>query len=319
MAMIRIFAVALCLSPSFAKAQAKAEISGPDSIKAGNLVVLNSVASQADASEWIFPENLAGRYIQSGDQVVFSVRESGEFKFSLVAVSVTSGPPAEMAIDLDVDSHTVTVTHGIDDPVVDPAPDDPIDSVPTLGLRELSRDSAIKLDDPPTARALARGLSQIEEGPINEMKAKSSAVVEAVLSNRVGSSRDKDWLGVWRRPVHAAGKATSSAALKSDYTAISQGLIDAVNELEATTQLVPMPVPDPVPNNPQVTVVFYTGPNCAWCEKWKRDVMPTITSWGFVVEERQGTWPWPRFEVIRNGKHYRIEGYADEVRFRKFL
>ncbi|MCA9182164.1 MAG: hypothetical protein KDA51_11950, partial [Planctomycetales bacterium] len=70
MALIRnCFALAAMLLSATALAQAKAQIDGPTESQAGNLVVVSSVGSVADKTEWIIPDSLNGRYIQTGNQL----------------------------------------------------------------------------------------------------------------------------------------------------------------------------------------------------------------------------------------------------------
>ncbi len=152
------------------------------------------------------------------------------------------------------------------------------------------------------------------------MVAKSQAAVETVMLARKGNSREKDWLGMWRRPINAASKATTPEQLRSVYQAIAAGLEDSLAQAQYP---VPEPIPDPVPNQPTpspTVVTIYSRPDCSWCTKWKRTVMPTLQSWGWEIREAYSDGSVPRFDVNVPGRATeRFVGYQDESRFRVFL
>lgn len=319
MAVIRLLAVASVLLCSIATAATKAVIDGPTDELAGNMIVLNTSATVADVKQWIIPPALEKRHIQTGNQLAFAVRENGVYRFGLVAVSVTGEKTAE----INVAVHTVTISGGFapvepdpgnpdPDPKPDPDPDPPVASE----IRKLSREAAVRLNDPATAETLAKVLKQIPLESMEMMAAKSQAAVEAVLLARKGTSREKDWLGVWRRPINAASKATTPEQLRSVYQAIAAGLEDSLAQAQ-------YPVPDPIPNqpNPSPTVVtIYSRPDCTWCERWKQTVMPTLQSWGWEIREAYSDGSVPRFDVNVPGRATeRFVGYQDESRFRIFL
>ena len=203
--------------------QAEAVIDGPTEMEAGNLVVLNSVASKGDAKEWIFPENLKGRYIQLGDQVVFSVRESASFTFILVAVEVSE------EVQIDTVRHTVVITNGIDsEPPTNPG--DPPNDPPTGDLdkvKKLSQEAAKKLADPSTARALASAIRKIKQSDLVTMKTEVAIAVESVFLSRKGVSRDKNWSDTWRRPVSESINPSSPEEYSAILRAIADGLESA--------------------------------------------------------------------------------------------
>lgn len=303
-----ILAMALLVGAVFA--ETKAEISGPDKSRAGDLVVLNSVTTKGGSKKWIVPPELANRYLETEHQIAFSVRENGVFTFHLVAASIEDGK-----IQLDTDSHVVTITDGFD--VCDPPPTEPGDPSdppppdkpdPPDRLKEISQSAAAQLNDPTTAQALAETLSLIvEEDSIDKMRAEVSAAVEGVFLRREGESRTKDWLNVWRRPVSDSITANTPAEYKAALTAIRMGLVDSVVDSEK-----------PIKPPSKTKIVFYTRENCGWCGRWSREVRPTIESWGWEVLPVDSAGAVPQFDVTVPGKPtIRLKGFQDASRFRE--
>lgn len=320
MAIARIFAVAVvllttCQWNGYAKT-AKATIEGPTESKAGNLVVLNTGSSKADATQWIIPDELDGRFVHIGTQLAFSVRESGRFKFYLVAVSHETDETAAGQIHIDVAAHTVTITDGFGeckpgepvDPVDPIDPINPVDPEPPIEgyrqIEDLSRESARRLDDPSTATSLANVLRQIRQASLAEMRKSVSDAVEAVFAMRRGPSEGKAWDVEWRKPLDQAVEKlgiTTSEQYQKVLAAISKGLIDSVTI---------SPSPNP-PQLPTVQITFYTqGDACSWCVKWKREVKPVADAVpGWIITSVATTGSAPQFDVRVGNKVQRLVGY----------
>lgn len=296
--------------------QAKAQIDGPDTQQAGNLVVLNSVASISDSIKWIIPETLAGRYIQTGEQLAFAVRESGSFTFHLVAVTVDE----TNAADIDVATHTVTITDGFGDPCLNPGPgkpdqptdpDEPTDPdqpdpVPDFAeLEKLSKNAAASLGDPATATTLAKVLRSIKLDDLTTMRATVAGAVEAVMLGRNRESQTKDWLGVWRRPIDGAISVDTPEQYLAALAAIASGL-------EATIGNAPAPAPVP-----QKLIKMMTRSDCTWCAKWRDEVKPGLVAKGWKVEELISGGSVPRFEVEVGGEKHLLIGFQTALSFEK--
>ncbi|TWU22471.1 hypothetical protein Pla52o_35270 [Novipirellula galeiformis] len=310
---LSMFLGALLCATAFGEAVAK--IDGPETSEAGNLVVLNSGNSKGHVKRWIIPPALENRYIQTESQIAFSVRESGEFRFALVAVDVTG----EATADVDVATHTIAITNGICDPVTpDPSdPDGPTNPDPPANsqLREISRDAAAKLNDPTTASALAAAISAVNLGTLDAMKADAQAAIESALLERKGASRDADWLSTWRRPINDGIKATTPGGFLADLQAIASGLIDSVGSAKPP---VPAPVPDQ-PSAPKTFVTMFSRPDCSWCNRWKSEVWPTLESWDWELKEVFSTQSVPQFEIASPGFGVaKMTGFQDVEKFRKF-
>lgn len=317
MALIRSCGViAALMFCSLAFGQAKAQIDGPETSQAGNLVVLNSTASVADAMKWVIPEALEGRYIQTGNQLAFSVREEGAFVFHLVAVVVDESNPPH----IDVATHTVTITDGFgvcppDEPTDPDEPDqpgEPTDPPAPPGdfadVAELSERAAKALADPKTATALAAALGTITLADIDVMRGQCSAVIETVFLARDRESQDKDWLNQWRKPLDTLveqKKVTKAADYLAVIKAIANGLQAAIGSGQ------PSPQPPPAPVQPEVTITFWTqGDSCTWCKTWEREVMPQATATpGWKVVEQKTIGSAPQFDVRVGSKTQRLVGY----------
>ena len=293
MDLIRSLAAFAVFACSLVFADAKAQIDGPTESPAGNMVVLNSVATKADAQQWIIPEALGGNYLQVGNQLGFAVGTAGKYKFGLIAVEVTG----EESADIDIAFHTVTITGSLCDPGQPDKPDEPDQpppeepDQPTEKLRDVSYQGAVTLQDPSTAEDIARVLESIKAEAIETMAAKTTASIEAVLLNRKGESRDKDWLSEWRRPVNAEIRATTPEGRKRELDAAAAGLRDSLADSPAEP-----PAAEPRPETVHVTMI--SRDDCPHCNTWWRDVRPTLESWGWIVERKSGPGTVPRFEVI---------------------
>lgn len=319
MALMRHFSLLALLICTPLFGQAKAQIDGPSEQQAGNLVVLNSVASVSDALKWVIPESLAGRYIQTGEQLAFSVRESGSFTFHLVAVTVDE----TNAADIDVATHTVTITDGFGDPCPEPEPGEPDkptdpdepdqpEPVPDFAeLEKLSKDAAASLSDPATATALAKVLRSIKLADLPTMRATVAGAVEAVMLGRNRESQSKDWLGIWRKPVDESIQVETAEQYLAALKAIASGL-------EAAIGSTPAPSPAPAPA-PQKLIKMMTRVDCSWCSKWRDEVKPGLLAKGWKVQELTSGGSVPRFEVIVGGETNLLIGFQPATSFEKFL
>lgn len=307
--------LAVACLPALTLGQATAIIQGPDTSKAGNLVVLSSLDSEGEATRWIIPKQLDGRYITTEGQLAFAVRESGKFTFHLVAVACV----ADAEPDIAVDSHTVQITDGFGEPAPpDPGepgepgepPEQPTPAPDLEALRDLSREKAVAVDDPPTAKALANALRNVSIQPLEQMRANVSERVEGVLLNRSGDSQNKDWLSGWRKPVSKAITAESPERYREELRAVAAGL-DAAAGVEP-------PEDDDDPRKVH-RVTMLTRDNCGWCTRWKSEVKPKLIEAGWEVDEKQHSGPVPQFDVVVGTKTTRLTGYTDASTFAQFM
>lgn len=309
-------ALAAMLLSATAFGQAKALIDGPTESQAGNLVVVSSAGSVADKTEWIIPDTLNGRYIQTGNQLAFAVRDAGAFTFHLVAVVVSETGP-----DIDVDSLTITITDGFGvcpPPVPDPGPDDPTNPDPVEpdppgptpiyeDIEQLSEKAARELGDPKTTETLARALATVKQDQLATMRAQVSMAIEAVMLGRDRESQDKDWLNVWRRPLNQLIESKNITEPK-DYLSAVQALASG---LMAAIGSSPPSQPSPGPVKPDVEVVFFTqGDRCHWCVRWKNEVMPKAEKQpGWKVIPKPTTDAAPHFEIRVGNRVEKFSGY----------
>lgn len=144
--------------------------------------------------------------------------ETGVYVISLPGTHILDvNVISESPLQWDDELVTVTVGEAPDDPT-DP-PDDPTDPpepvpVPVLdGLRKLSAESAARLNDSPTAKALAAAIRSTDaeleamcaRGQCPGLPAAKSAMVAAIeqtLLLRPGKSRMVNWLDGWRVPIN---------------------------------------------------------------------------------------------------------------------
>jgi hypothetical protein len=74
-----------------------------------------------------------------------------------------------------------------------------------------------------------------------------------------------------------------------------------------------------IPSVRHGVIEFYTGNNCVWCEKWKRDVLPACVKAGWRIDTRIGAGAVPYFTVWQNGKAYKHQGYMSLAAMKKLL
>lgn len=218
------FSLLLTFVSATSYGQASAVITGPTEARVGKFLTLNSSSSVADSVAWIRPDNLSDNWAECKDVLFFSPQEPGVYRFILVAVAVEDG-----VARISTDTHSITVTGMIVSDVVTPPPVDPDDPPPVTdnALVKLSRDAARQLNDPTTANALAEVLATLPMGTLQQMSNAARANVEAVLLNRTGQSRSKDWLNVWRKSINSAVNTSTPETYKASLSAIAQGLREA--------------------------------------------------------------------------------------------
>jgi len=200
--------VITCLLAGISVGQPVAKIVGPATAPPGELVVLSSQGSTGDNLVWVRPDFL--QTVQVGctvleTQVFFSTNKVGKYEFMLIA--------ADKEARISFVKHVVEIksagggTPGpVDPPPVDPTPPSPAKWV---GLVELSKQSAERLNDPPTRARLKSSIaatilsiqSKQESGQppsLNEAKLMVLGAIETVLLGRTGTSASVDWT-VWRK------------------------------------------------------------------------------------------------------------------------
>lgn len=189
-------------------AQVQAVITGPTEARVGDLVVLSGRESSGDNFKWVEPQKIQTMMCGDGKDLAFATGTPGRYQFMLIA--------ADKQADIHYAQHTVIV-RGTMVPEPEPTPE-PEPDLPPPDMQELvkvSRDAAVKLNDAPTARAIATAIqeavSNIESGcksgACPELEAAKLSVVKAIelaLLARTGNSRNIDWMNGWRVPVNAA-------------------------------------------------------------------------------------------------------------------
>ena len=233
MGMRTLWIVALLACSSFA---AEAKISGPATAKTGDLVVISASESTGKAFKWVMPEGLATLSC-SELEFGFASGTPGVYTFTLIAAD-TEGTGDKISIA----THTVKVGGAV---VVPPAdPDEPDRPTPTPGdyegLRKLSKDSAARLADATTAKALSTAI-QAESVRITELCERGQCptldgakrfmviAIENSLNSRVGNSRNVNWLDGWRKPINDALKNTNTSTVES-YLAAMRAIAVGLSE-----------------------------------------------------------------------------------------
>jgi hypothetical protein len=188
----------------------EAKITGPTQAKAGDLVVLSGADSEGDGFRWIAPEGLQTLTCGDAQQIAFASGTPGEYTFTLIAADTTAA--------IKFARHTVEIVGSL--PTPPNPPDDPPKPAPPLpgdyqSVLEASAAGTAAVNDPPTAAAMARAISDTvtvlenlcETGRcpgLAECKRQMVQSIQDVLLQREGVSRSRDWKGLWRVPVNAA-------------------------------------------------------------------------------------------------------------------
>mgnify|MGYP000589693455 CR=1 FL=1 len=229
---IKALCLAVLLSFAFASPSEALElkINGPANGQVGDLVVINSIGSEAKVSDWIIPPSLNGKIIKCSGQLGFATRTPGAYTFYLFG---TDGETLSSV------SHTVLITADGDLPII-PTPDpgtEPDEPDPPItgrfdSLEDLSREKSTALNDPTIRSKLASKLKQESYG---DSLVASQTTVEriylSVLSSRSRDNQDANWYDGWYIPVlHKIGNLANQGRIKNvaDYTkavhAVAAGL-----------------------------------------------------------------------------------------------
>jgi hypothetical protein len=212
---LRILAILLLCGSTFA---AEAKITGPNTAKTGDLVVISAKESTGKAFKWIMPSNI--QTLSCSDlEFGFASGTPGVYRFVLIAADTESdGNPISVA------THTVRVEGAVlPEPEPDPEPEEPDEPTPGLfeALRKLSQESATRLNDKTTATGLAETIrakadeieAMCERGQCPTLDGAKRLMVVAIenrLLARSGVSRNVNWADGWRVGINAELKASNT-------------------------------------------------------------------------------------------------------------
>ena len=199
--------------PAFAQ-ELKAAIKGPATALAGTLVFLSHEEATGDNKVWIIPDELKSASASCGSNIFFSIPTPGKYQFGLIVAN----KQAEIAYSW----HTINVT-GMVAPTPPPNPPPTPTPTPTPGptpgpinpspgipqdrlesIRLTSRAAVDRLQDPSTTSLLASSLiNLLPKLPVYLPDAQGmvESTIETCYGMRVGDSRKKEWLNVWRVPI----------------------------------------------------------------------------------------------------------------------
>jgi hypothetical protein len=231
---LRLFAILLLCGSTFA---ADAKISGPNTAKIGDLVVISAKESTGKAFKWIMPSNI--QTLSCSDlEFGFASGTPGVYTFTLIAAD-TEGDGDQIAVA----SHTVRVGGAVD-PTPEPEPEQPPPDEPTPGLfenlRKLSQESAAKLNDKVTSAGLAQTIrakadeieSMCERGQCPTLPGAKQLMVASIenrLLSRSGSSRNINWADGWRVPINAALQASNTSTV-ANYLAAMRAIAAGLSQ-----------------------------------------------------------------------------------------
>lgn len=230
--MIKYLALAAVLFCSTALAEVKAVIDGPKQSSPGDLIVLDGSKSVGDGHQWVIPEGI--QTLACGNagpgQLAFASGKAGTYTFGLIV--------ADKEAAIDFVTHTVTISGTLPDPK--PDPDDPIPTpVPELEkLETLSMETAAKLADASTAKALSAAILAVDKQievmcsngqcpGIDTARAMMVAGIENALNARPRTSLKVNWLDGWRKPMDSAIKSLNTKdvpAYRAAMRAVASGL-----------------------------------------------------------------------------------------------
>jgi hypothetical protein len=211
---LRLFAILLLCGSTFA---AEAKISGPNTAKTGDLVVISAKESTGKAFKWLMPSNI--QTLSCSDlEFGFASGTPGVYTFTLIAADTESD-----GNQIAVASHTVRVGGVVEPPPVEPEPEEPDEPTPGLfeALRKLSQESATRLNDKTTATGLAETIRakadeierMCEAGQCPTLDGAKRLMVIAIenrLLARSGVSRNVNWADGWRVGINAELKASNT-------------------------------------------------------------------------------------------------------------
>jgi len=178
----------------------KAVIKGPTEVLAGTLLFLSNEEAIGDNKIWMIDDELKSQSASCGSSIFFAIPKPGKYTFGLVV--------ANKEAQIDYTFHTILVKS---QPGTPPSTEQPPSTFPTPPtsplLQEITRVSKLgvtSLNDPPTASALQQALTnqlQTLSTSLPEAKSQVASTIETVLLFRGPTSRTKDWLNLWRKPV----------------------------------------------------------------------------------------------------------------------
>jgi hypothetical protein len=211
---LRILAILLLCGSTFA---AEAKISGPNTAKTGDLVVISAKESTGKAFKWIMPSNI--QTLSCSDlEFGFASGTPGVYTFTLIAADTESD-----GNQIAVASHTVRVGGAVEPAPEEPEQPPPDEPTPGLfeALRKLSQESATRLNDKTTATGLAETIrakadeieAMCERGQCPTLDGAKRLMVVAIenrLLARSGVSRNVNWADGWRVGINAELKASNT-------------------------------------------------------------------------------------------------------------
>jgi hypothetical protein len=294
-----IFLLLFCQA---AFAQTRAVISGQSEAVVGDLVVLSSGDSVGDNKVWIKDPAVENRVIECNDSLAFAVGTPGRYEFILAV--------ADKEANIAYARHSVTIRASGPTP---PPVDDPVDPDPVppnlTELSALSRSLIATLADPPTATALGTALTSLSRElkaaqslTIPQAKTRLGAVLYQVFLNRNGTSRDKNWVAGWQKPI-------DDAIAKLNPQTVSQ-FADVIAAIAPQASAVSTQVSK---------VVMYSKSGCVPCDRWSQLIRPLIEKAGWAIETRTATGVAPTFEICTNGKCTTYEGFMDANTFNSIV
>lgn len=209
----------------------KAQIDGPSRANPGDLVVLSGMSSVGDGFRWITPESVQS--IACGDQLqlAWASGTPGEYTFILIVASKEA--------EIDYATHVVTVGKAAQPPEKPDQPDEPTPTPsPLIKLEKLSRELANRIDDRETSVQLRRAILAVDLKisamceqamcpGLGTAKAMFVAEIESTLLARTGSSRDKNWLDGWRKPMDEQIKMVNPQDVPA-YQAVMRALAEGL-------------------------------------------------------------------------------------------
>ena len=230
--MIKYLVLAAMLFCSTALAEVKSVIDGPKQGNPGDLIVLDGSKSIGDGHRWVMPaglQTLACGATGPG-QLAFASGKAGTYTFGLIV--------ADKEAAIDFATHTVTITGSLPDPTPDPDPPGPT-PVPELEkLEKLSMETAAKLADVNTAKAISAAILAVDQQiesmcnsgqcpGLDTAKLMMVVGIENALNARPRPSLKVNWLDGWRRPMDSAIKSLNPKdvpAYRAAMRAIASGL-----------------------------------------------------------------------------------------------
>lgn len=230
--MIKYLALAAILACSTAFAEVKAVIDGPKQSSPGDLIVLDGSKSLGDGHRWVIPEGI--QTLACGNsgpgQLAFASGKAGTYTFGLIV--------ADKEASIDFVTHTVSISGTLPDPK--PDPDDPGPTpVPELErLETLSMETAAKLADVSTAKAISMAILAVDQQiesmcksgqcpGLETSRAMMVAGIENALNTRPRTSLKVNWLDGWRKPMDSAIKSLNTKdvpAYRAAMRAVASGL-----------------------------------------------------------------------------------------------